>query len=80
MRDAVSILQLGQGYVLGAQAVALKAAHVPLAPAGFPRQGSKDPRRATSWLLLGFCWQCCTRKCFLSLPKRLRGCQADALT
>lgn len=30
MRDAVSGLQLQGGYVLGAQAAALKAAHVPL--------------------------------------------------
>lgn len=45
------------------------------APTGFPRCASEDLCHSMSWLLLGFCWQCCTCKCFLFLPEPLKGCQ-----
>lgn len=76
MRDAVSGFHLGGGDVLGARAMAPKAAHVPPLPLdSHVVWVREDPCHSVSWLLLGFCWQCCTCKCFLFLPEPLKGCQ-----
>lgn len=68
-------LPAGRRRCAGSRSHGTKGSPCPTAPTGFPRCASEDPCHSVSWLLLGFCWQCCTCKCFLFLPEPLKGCQ-----